>query len=74
MNKYVRGVIGALIAFGLFLAGNYLISLIKGQPFDPEWIYNIGLAVLVGILTIYGPDAAQAKKNRERLKDSFRKK
>ena len=73
MNKYLRGVLSTAAAFAILLGTNYVAAMIRNTSFEPHWIETAGLAILVGILTVFGPDTAQRKKNRERLLDSFKK-
>lgn len=74
LNPVVKGIISAAVVFVILFVIDYVAAMAKGVAFTPSWIMNIILSVLVFVLTIFGPDAEQRKKNRENLINKFRKK
>ncbi len=73
MNPVIRGIVSAVGMFAIIIAIDYIKSLTGSKPFEVNWLSTIILSVAVGILTVFGPDAAQRKKNRQKLVDSFKK-
>ena len=79
LNPVVRALLGAVVGCAIVLAFQFVRQvLMDGGTFSPGWGEAAGTAVLVGLLTYFGPDAAQRKRNRENLgqtfKDSFGRK
>ena len=71
MNKFVKGLIMFVIGCAAMLAVTWIASLVKGTAFQINWIYIIGMGLLCAVLDSMFP-AEQRKKNREKLKDSFK--
>ncbi len=74
LSPVVRGILGAVVVFALVLVIQYVKALAGKTAFTPDWFTAVTSAVLAGLLTVFGPDAAQRKKNREALARKFRKK
>ena len=53
--------------FAIVIAAQFLKSVIWKEAFKPDWISAAFLAVVGGVATVFGPNAAQRKKNREEL-------
>ena len=73
-NPVVGGILAAAVAFALVLAFDYVKALAGKTAFTPDWLTAVVIAAIAGLLTVFGPDAAQRKKNREALVGKFRKK
>ena len=72
MNSVVKALLSAVVVFAICFAFGYVRDvLIDGGAFTPDWFVCISSAVLVFILMLVGPDAAQRKRNRQNLKDQF---
>ena len=54
------------------IAAQWLASYLRGRVFEIDWIYIIGMGILVALLDLAIP-ASKRKENRERLKNSFKK-
>ena len=72
MNKFVKAVIMFVIGCVVMLAATCLVSLVKGTEFQINWIYILGMGLLIAVLDAVFP-AEQRKKNRENLKNSFKR-
>ena len=72
MNKILRAFLTAVGVFALILVILYLKAKISGGAFDPNWATTAGLSVIAGVLSVFGPDAEQRKKNREELANKFK--
>ena len=72
MNKVLRAILSAVGVFAIILAIRYLKAKIGGGAFNPDWVTTIGLSVLGGVLSVFGPSAEQRKKNREELANKFK--
>ena len=76
MLKNMNPVVKILVTFvggcALMIAVQWMVSLIKGHPFVINWPYIIGMGVLIVVLDRIFP-AETRKKNRENLKNSFKK-
>ena len=72
MNKFVKAIIMFVIGCAAMLAVTWLASVIKGTAFQVNWFYIIGMGLIIAGLDILSP-AEQRKKNREKLKDSFKR-
>ena len=73
LNPVIRGIISAIVVFAIIMAIDYIKSMIGNKPFDPDWLSKIILSVVAGLLTVFGPDAARRKKNRQRLVEKFKR-
>lgn len=73
LNPVIRGVLSGVAIFAIVIAAQYLKSAIWKTTFDPNWGEAVLLAVIGGVLTVFGPNAAQRKKNREELAKRFKK-
>ena len=49
------------------------VTSIGNNAFEPDWLSTVILSVFVGLLVVFGPDAAQRKKNRQKLVEKFKK-
>ena len=67
MNPVVRGVLSCVAIFAIVIAAQFLKSVIWKEAFKPDWISAAFLAIVGGVATVFGPNAAQRKKNREEL-------
>ena len=72
MNKFVKAIIMFVIGCVVMLAATWLVSLVKGTEFQINWIYFLGMGLLIAVLDAVFP-AEQRKKNRENLKNSFKR-
>ena len=76
MLKNMNPVVKILVTFVggcvLMIAVQWVVSLIKGNPFVINWPYIIGMGVLIVVLDRIFP-AETRMKNRENLKNSFKK-
>ena len=73
MKKIIYGILSAVLLFAISVGIDYMAASLKGIPFNPNWIL-IGIeSAAVALICVFGPDAAQRKKNRERLAKSFRR-
>ena len=72
-KSILRGIRNGALSFAIIIGIRYISAFIRNKSFDPDWIWNIVFAVIVCILSIFGPDAAQRKKNREDLAKKFKK-
>ena len=72
MNKLVRAVIMFVIDCAVMVAVTWIISLVKGTAFQVNWLYIIGMGIIIAVLDITSPPD-QRKKNSEKLKDSFKR-
>lgn len=62
-----------MAGFAIVIAFQYVRQvLMDGGTFAPGWAEAAGTAALVGLLTYFGPDAAQRKKNRADLRQTFK--
>ena len=61
-----------VIGFVAMIAAQWLGSLIKGNPFEIDWIYNIGMGLFIAAMGLIVP-AKKRKENREKLKNSFKR-
>lgn len=73
LNPVIRGILGAIGGFAVMMAIDYIKSLIGNNAFEPDWLSTVILSVFVGFLVVFGPDAAQRKKNRQKLFEKFKK-
>lgn len=73
LNPVIRGIIGAIGGFAVMMAIAYIKSLIGNSAFEPDWLSTAVLSAFVGLLIVFGPDAAQRKKNRQKLVEKFKK-
>ena len=73
LNPVIRGILGAIGGFAVMMAIEYIKSLIENNVFEPDWLSIVILSVVVGLLTVFGPDAAQRKKNRQKLAQKYKK-
>jgi len=71
MNKFTKAVIMFVIGCAAMAAVTWLASVIKGTEFRINWLYITGMGVIIAVLDLVTP-AEQRKKNREKLKDSFK--
>lgn len=72
MSPILKGVLAFIGSMALFTGMDYILDVfVHNEPFTPGWGMNLILAVVVALLTVYGPNAAQRKKNRQDLKDQF---
>ena len=71
MNKFVKAIIMFVIGCAVMLAATWIVSKVKGTAFQINWGYIIGMGLLISVLDAIFP-AEQRKKNREKLKDSFK--
>ena len=72
MNKILRAFLTAVGVFALLLVIFYLKAKISGGAFNPNWETTAVLSVLGGVLSVFGPNAEQRKKNREDLANKFK--
>lgn len=73
LNPVIRGILGAFGGFAVMMAIDYIKSLIGNNAFEPDWLSTVILSVFVGLLVVFGPDAAQRKKNRQKLVEKYKK-
>lgn len=74
MNPVVRGILSGVAIFAIVIVIQYLKSVIWKEAFTPDWVSAVFLALVGGVATVFGPDAAQRKKNREALAKKLVKK
>ena len=72
MNKFVNALIMFVIGCAVMLAATWIASLVKGTAFQINWVYIISMGLFIAVLDAIFP-AEQRKKNREKLKDSFKR-
>lgn len=72
MNKFVKALIMFVIGCAVMLAATWIASLVKGTAFQINWVYIISMGLFIAVLDAIFP-AEQRKKNREKLKDSFKR-
>ncbi len=72
MNKFLKALIMFVIGCALMLAATWIASQVKGTAFQINWVYIISMGLLIAVLDAIFP-AEQRKKNREKLKDSFKR-
>ena len=71
MNKFVRAIMMFVIGCVVMLAVTWIVSLLKGTALEINWVYIIGMGVVIAVLDILIPPE-QRKKNREKLMKTFR--
>ena len=72
MNSVVKALLSAVVVFAICFAFGYVRDvLIDEGAFPPDWFFCISSVVLVFVLMLVGPDAAQRKRNRQNLKDKL---
>ena len=72
MNPIVRALLAAVAVFAICFGIGYARSAVVGAgAFEPNWFEYGFLAVVAGVLTYVGPDAAQRRRNRQDLKDKL---
>ena len=54
------------------LAAQWIADFLKHRPFDIDWIYIIGMGIVIALLDYFIP-ASKRKENRENLKNRFKK-
>lgn len=67
MNKIIRGILYTALSCAIIVAVNYISAMVRGVPVHYDWILIAIESVAIGLIMLFGPDAAQRKKNRERL-------
>ena len=75
MNKLhpaLKFIIMFVLGAAAMIAAQWLASYLRGRVFEIDWIYIIGMGILVALLDLAIP-ASKRKENRERLKNSFKK-
>lgn len=72
VHPVVKFIIMFVIGCAAMLAAEWLAATVKGNPFTVNWIYIIGMGLLIAVLDKVFP-AETRKKNRENLKNSFRR-
>ena len=72
MNPVVKLLVMFVVGCVLILAVEWLSAMIKGRTFEINWFYIILGGALIAVLDKIFP-AEQRKKNRENLKNSFKK-
>ena len=71
MNRVIKIVIYAAATFAVITGVNYISFMVRNVPVDFNWAM-IGIeAAALGVIFAFGPDAAQRKKNREKLVKRF---
>lgn len=71
-NPIVRALLAAVAVFAICLGIGYVRSMVVGAgTFEPNWLEYAFLAIVAGVATYFGPDAAQRRRNRQDLKDSL---
>ena len=71
MKKIIYGILSTVLMFAIIVGINYIAAAHKGIAFNPDWVMITVEAVAVGLICVFGPDAAQRKKNREKLAKRF---
>ena len=72
MNPIAKALLAAVAVFAVCLAIGYVRSAVVGAgAFEPNWFEYAFLAIVAGVATYFGPDAAQRRRNRQDLKDSI---
>lgn len=71
-NKIVKFAGMFVIGCVVMTAARWLVSVIKGTPFEFNWIYIIGMGLIIAVLDLAIP-AEKRKENRQKLKDSFKR-
>ena len=72
MNPILRALLMAVAVFVICLAIGYVRSVVVGAgAFEPNWFEYAFLAIVAGVATYFGPDAAQRRRNRQDLKDGI---
>ena len=71
MNKFVRAIMMFVIGCVVMLAVTWIVSLLKETALEINWVYIIGMGVVIAVLDILIPPE-QRKKNREKLMKTFR--
>ncbi len=71
-NPVVKGIGMFVSGFAAMTGVQWVVSLIKGTPFEFNWIYNIGMGLIIAVLDLAIP-AEKRKENRQKLKDAFKK-
>lgn len=72
MNKILRAILCTIGIFAIVLAIRFLKAKIGGGAFNPDWVTTAGVSVIGGVLSAFGPDAEQRKKNRDDLANKFK--
>ena len=72
MNPLLRGVIMFVTGSILLLLVYWLVPVIKNTEVELNWIKIIGGGILIAVLDLIFP-SGQRRKNREDLKNSFKK-
>ncbi len=73
LHPVVRAILSVVGTFLIILAIRFLKSLIVGGDFEPRWLEDTVISVFAGLISFFGPNAAQRRKNREDLARRFRK-
>ena len=68
----LKFIIMFVIGAAAMLAAQWLADFLKHRPFDIDWIYIIGMGIVIALLDYFIP-ASKRKENRENLKNSFKK-
>ena len=72
MNPILRALLMAVAVSAICLAIDYVRSMVVGAgAFEPNWLEYGVIAVVAGVATYFGPDAAQRRRNRQDLKDGI---
>ena len=68
MPRIVLALVSAVVVFAILVGIDYLRDVIIGKgAFSPNWPECIFGAILVALLSYFGPDAAQRRRNRWEL-------
>ena len=72
LNPVVKAILMFVLGCALMLLVTWLVSLIKKTEFEIDWLYIIGMGIVIALLDLLIP-AEKRKANREKLKNSFKK-
>lgn len=71
MHPVLKFIIMFVIGSAAMLGAQWLAAYLKHRPYEINWIYIIGMGILIAVLELAIP-ASKRKENRNKLKDSFK--
>ena len=72
LHPAVKFVIMFVIGVIVMIAAQWFAAFVKHKPFTFDWLYIIGMGVLIAVLDLMFP-SEKRKENRENLKKRFKK-
>ena len=72
LHPVLQFIIMFVIGSAAMLGAQWLAAVLRQRPFEINWIYSLGMGVLVAVLELAIP-ASKRKENRDKLKNSFKK-